>query len=70
VDGILRGEVVEFDGERGTGTVASADGRTHPFHCTAVADGSRTVEVGTVVDFRVVPGHLGCWEATDLVPVR
>lgn len=69
MEGILRGEVVEFDERRGTGTVVTDGGGTHPFHCTAVADGSRNVPVGVAVHFRLVAGHLGRWEATDLVPI-
>jgi cold shock CspA family protein len=49
--------------------VRSTAGDLYPFHCTAVADGSRTIATGTVVSFRVVPGRLGRWEATELRPV-
>lgn len=61
--------VTAFDPERGLGAVATDDGRDLPFHCTAVADGSRTIEVGTRVVFRSVPGHLGRMEARELVAV-
>jgi cold shock CspA family protein len=37
-----------------------------PFHCTAIADGSRTVETGRRVRFDVVPGLLGRWEASGI----
>ncbi len=60
--------VTAFDHDSGHGTVTSDAGEEHPFHCTAIADGSRTIQVGTPVAFVVVPGHLGRWEATDLVP--
>jgi hypothetical protein len=36
------------------------------FHCTQIADGSRTVVVGTVVTFGLLAGHGGRWEAADL----
>jgi cold shock CspA family protein len=62
------GNVVDFDEHRGLGTV-EADGTRYPFHCTAIADGSRTVEVGTTVRFEVRPGPLGRWEASHLTPV-
>jgi cold shock CspA family protein len=61
------GVVEEFDDHRGYGTVRADDGRALFFHCTAVADGSRTIEVGATVVFDVVAGRLGRWEATALV---
>jgi cold shock CspA family protein len=63
------GEVVEFDDEAGYGTVQAEGGTRHFFHCTAVADGSRSIEVGTAVRFEVVPGRRGQWEGTALEPV-
>ena len=41
-----------------------ADGTAYPFHCTALVDGTRTIEVGAMVTFGVRPGGLGRWEAT------
>jgi cold shock CspA family protein len=61
------GRVVEFDADRGLGAVVDADGRRYPFHCTAIADGTRTIRVGTAVRFAVAPGHGGRLEARDLV---
>ena len=54
-----------FDEHRGTGQVETSGGLLF-FHCTAIADGSRTIEPGTDVSFVVAPGHLGQWEARDL----
>ena len=63
----MRGVVAEFDDHRGYGTVRAADdGRELFFHCTAIADGTRTIEVGAEVEFEVVPGRLGRWEAATL----
>jgi cold shock CspA family protein len=59
----LRGEVIEFDEHAGLGRVRAEDGRVFAFHCTQLADGSRSVDVGAIVRFEVVPGHLGQWEA-------
>ena len=59
-----RGHVAEFDEHKGYGEVEGEDGRRLFFHCTAIADGSRTIPVGAAVTFQVVPGHLGRWEAT------
>jgi CspA family cold shock protein len=65
----MRGVVSDFDDPRGLGTVhADDDGGDFPFHCTAIADGTRTIEPGTTVEFDVVPGRQGRWEATRLRP--
>ena len=61
------GSVESFDGQRGIGVVVDAAGERFPFHCTAIADGSRDIAVGTGVTFAVTPG-LGRWEASDLRP--
>jgi cold shock CspA family protein len=65
-----RGTVHRFDDPRGIGVVRGPDGVELPFHCTAIADGTRTIAEGTEVTFRVVPGRRGRWEATDLRPGR
>lgn len=62
----ITGVVASFDEERGIGTVRSEAGEEHFFHCTAIADGSRTIDEGAAVTFRVVAGRRGQWEATDL----
>jgi cold shock CspA family protein len=63
------GTVTGFDEPRGLGTVADDNGGELPFHCTAIADGSRTIEVGTKVAFERAPGHLGRMEARGLVTI-
>ena len=65
----MRGVVVRFEDHAGYGTVRGHDGRELFFHCTAIAGGTRTIEVGTEVSFKVVPGHHGRWEATRVAPV-
>ncbi len=68
---LLRGgRVVRFDRHAGFGTVRADDGMELFFHCTAIADGSRTIDEGTEVSFRVVPGHHGRWEAASVQPRR
>jgi cold shock CspA family protein len=77
------GTVVAFDEERGLGEVATGDHVTGDhvtgdhvedrrqvlgFHCTAIADGSRTIPVGTKVHFVVRAGHRGRWEADRIRP--
>lgn len=58
-----RGHVRVFDERRGLGEVEGDDGRVYPFHCTCIADGTRTIPVGVAVTFRVIPGVQGRWEA-------
>ena len=59
------GVVTAFDEPRGLGTIES-DGTEYPFHCTALLDGTRTVEVGTPVTFDVRAAGMGRWEATRI----
>jgi cold shock CspA family protein len=65
----LRGRVVEFDEHAGTGAVEGEDGARLFFHCVAIADGSRRIDVGAEVTYDVVPGRLGRWEAWRLTPL-
>ena len=60
------GRVASFDPTRGLGAVADDDGATYGFHATAIADGSRRIDVGTTVVFTVTPGHRGLYEARSL----
>jgi cold shock CspA family protein len=59
----LTGIVESFDDHRGYGTIRSADGTDVFFHCTRIADGSRTIDVGAAVTYDLVPGHHGRYEA-------
>jgi len=63
------GVVAAFDEARGLGTVSDSSGSEWPFHCTRIADGSRTIRVGTAVVFCVVTGHLGRMEACRVTEV-
>jgi cold shock CspA family protein len=62
----MRGTVTAFDERVGLGVVTGDDGAEWPFHAIAVADGRRTIAVGTRVDFEVVAGLLGRWEAASI----
>lgn len=62
---VRRGHVVEFDESVGLGVVEANDGSRHPFHCVEIADGSRTIGIGTEVSFEIMP-KLGRWEAARL----
>ncbi len=64
-----QGTVVTFDAHRGIGVVESEDGVRLDFHCTRIADGSRSVPTGAKIRFEVVPGSLGRWEASEIVLV-
>ncbi len=68
VRGARRGVVAEFDDHAGLGTIRDHDGSSLPFHCTAIADGTRTIAAGTDVTFQIVPGRVGRWEATQVAP--
>jgi cold shock CspA family protein len=64
----VRGTVTEFDDPRGLGVVTGDDGARYAFHCTAIADGTRTIAVGATVEFELAP-RLGTFEATAIVPL-
>lgn len=58
--GTRTGRVVAFDDHVGAGSISDdADHRSRSFHCTRIADGSRTIAVGTPVAFELVPGPTG-----------
>lgn len=61
--------MLDFDEVVGLGTVRADDGHDYPFHCVAVADGSRRVPVGGRVWFTVAPGLPGRWEAIAVAPL-
>ena len=66
------GEVAGFDEASGLGTIAfdCADGGGDlvrlGFHCTQIADGSRSIDRGVKVRFRVMPVNLGLLEASSI----
>jgi hypothetical protein len=62
------GRVASFDEHVGRGEVEAGAGMRFPFHCTAIADGSRTIAPDTPVRFRLVIGPLGALEATAIAP--
>ena len=63
------GTVLDFDVDVGLGHVESTAGERFEFHCTAIADGTRAIDVGRRVGFVVGPGGPGRWEALSVVPV-
>lgn len=65
--GSRTGSVTSFDDHRGLGVIAGDDGTSYPFHCTGIADGSRTIATDAAVRFDVIAGRLGQWEAWGVV---
>ena len=63
------GNVAEFDDPRGLGSLEYGPGLRLGFHCTAITDGTRQIEVGTVVAFTVAAGRLGRLEARSVRPL-
>lgn len=61
------GEVSSFDAQVGLGEVRAADGTVYPFHCIAIADGTRVIEIGSAVAFELL-AKMGRYEATDIRP--
>lgn len=60
------GVIASYDSPRGYGVVRADDGMEYPFHCTAIADGTREIDPGARVTFEVEPGHLGRWQAARI----
>jgi cold shock CspA family protein len=61
-----RGRVRSFDERRGMGEITSEDGDVFAFHSTAIANGSRRIAEGAQVEFDIVAGLPGCWEAAAI----
>lgn len=62
----VEGVVESFSDARGDGVIRSADGDSLYFHCVALVDGSRHVEVGARVRGRRRVGHLGADEVVQI----
>ncbi|MDA8398811.1 MAG: cold shock domain-containing protein [Actinomycetota bacterium] len=70
------GKVMSFDEYRGVGTILDEGcSGTDPasaglfFHCTAIADGSRSIAPGREVVYELGAGSTGCWEAVLVRPL-
>ena len=66
---IHQGTVTAFDAVVGLGEVEDHGGVRHGFHCTAIADGSRLIDVGTPVAYTIEPAGPGVWEARSVMPL-
>ena len=60
------GRIAVYDEKRGLGEVEAAGGLRYPFHCTAILDGTRFVAENADVEFTVVAGPLGRYEASAI----
>ena len=58
----MKGTVAAFDTDSGLGTVQGEDGANYLFHCVEIVDGTRTIDVGAAVEFRLL-AKLGTYEA-------
>ncbi len=64
----MTGVVTSFDDAAGLGTITADDGTAFAFHCTAIADGTRTIAVDTAVDFEPRAARNGTYEAGAITP--
>ena len=61
------GTITDFDESRGLGEVTDETGTVYTFHCVEIADGTRSIAIGTTVRFDVLT-KLGRYEAARIVP--
>ena len=61
-----RGRVADYDDHKGWGYIATDDGRLLFFHCTAIADGTRTISVEAEVEYEEVTDPRGKPEAAHV----
>jgi CspA family cold shock protein len=57
--------VSAFDVASGLGSIESAVGETHQFHCIEIADGTREVSIGAAVSFDLL-AKFGRYEAANI----
>jgi len=65
---LIHGVVTTFDEIKGEGQITADDGGTFYFHCVAIADGSRSIAVGTSVVAQRRVGLIGRDEAVAIQP--
>ena len=61
-----RGRVADYDDHKGWGYIATDEGRLLFFHCTAIADGTRTIDVDADVEYDEVVDPRGKPEAANV----
>jgi cold shock CspA family protein len=63
---VIRGVVESFDDARGYGLVRDGNDVGFFLHCVEIADGTRTIAVGTSVSGERRVGHLGYDEVASV----
>ena len=61
--------MADYDDHKGYGWLDTGDGERLFFHCTAIADGSRTIPVGIEVSYEPVTDPRGKPEAAAVRPL-
>ena len=61
----LVGSVTSFDAAVGLGTIETERGESHAFHCIEIADGTRTIGIGAIVEFDLL-AKFGRHEAANI----
>ena len=61
--------MAEYDDHKGYGYLEVDGGGRLFFHCTAIADGSRTIPTGVEVEYEAVTDPRGKPEAADVRPL-
>jgi cold shock CspA family protein len=64
-----RGRVADYDDHKGYGWLDTGGDDRLFFHCTAIADGTRTIPVGTEVEYEPVTDPRGKPEAAAVRPI-
>jgi sRNA-binding regulator protein Hfq len=63
----LEGVVTQFDEFVALGEITDSSGTVWPFHCVSIADGTRTIAVGAIVQFETA-WRVARVEAVDIRP--
>jgi cold shock CspA family protein len=66
---MVHGVVTAFSDDEGSGLLIADDGTEYYFHCTQIAGGNRSIDVGVSAIFDLSPALLGRYEAVDVAPV-
>lgn len=61
--------MADYDDHKGYGWLDTGDGERLFFHCTAIADGTRTIPVGIEVEYEPVTDPRGQPEAAAVRPI-
>lgn len=62
----IKGVVEKFEFSTGLGVIIDENEIHYPFHCIAIADGTRDIEIDSRVSFEVFPALAGRLEAISV----